>query len=120
MLSVKGLTIRYPTSTALALASAAFMLSIRAGVMKNKRKSQRLHDAWSKHVDALSGADAEARRAAIETLRSNTEARAEALRAIELVYAREEPMECWLVQAFLGQGPVIEPVALYHPDRRLV
>jgi hypothetical protein len=118
MLTVKGLTIRFPESTTLALASAAFILCGRAGVMKNKRKSQRLFSAWRKHVDALERADSEARRAAIETLRSRPEARAEALRAIELVYRNEDPIPCCIVQAFHSGGPFIEPVCLNHPEQR--
>ena len=120
MLKVKGLRIRFPKSTALALASAAFALGGRAAMKNHNQKQGRLYIESSRHVAAFEGADAEAWRAALETLRSSPEARAEALRAIELVYPNEAPFECCIVQAFHRDVPFRESVCLNHPEEKFV
>ena len=124
MLTVKGLTIRFPESTALALASAAFTLMGKAGVEENLRKRDRLHRKLREYLKPLggigvTGLQRDARRIAIETLRSDADARTEALNAIQRVYPKEEaPSSCWIVQAFVGAGPFIEPIDLNHPEHR--
>src|SRR4051812_18526526 len=99
MLAVKGMTLKYPASTALALACAAFRLM---GHAKSARTKGRYAEASRKYVEGLGGYGESGEKVrpqceAVETLRSNPAARDEARAAISRVYSKRViPRDAWV------------------------
>lgn len=120
MLIVEGLTLTYPASTALALACAAAQLAqieVEEGGYNRRLVAER-----DQYLEACGGVTGPAARdahcAALETLRSDPAARAEARAAIASVYGdRELPAICWIV--YVAGHPDcddIQHVLLRSPD----
>ena len=133
MVIVKGMTLKYPASTALALACAAHVIAGEAtdrlykpklsnDRRKDKRRASRFGATRDRYLEEFGGLFAvgegvEAQRAAIEQLRASAEARAEARAAIAKRYANEViPPWGWSVRGFGQLIPIIEPVSLDEAD----
>jgi hypothetical protein len=122
MLTIRGMTLRYPASTAMALACAAHALEIEAGERKDKRRAKRFEDTCSQYLEGFGGLfatgdDVKAQRAAIEQLRRSEDARAEARAAITKRYRREVlPPLAWVVRGFGRLLPPIVPVNIAEVD----
>lgn len=125
MLTVDGWSLKYPASTALALACAAAQLAqIEVEGHGYNRELVAERDRYLEECGGMTGPVArDAHRAAIEILRSDPAARAEARAAIASVYGdRELPGICWTV--YVAGHPDCEdiqnvylrsPDGLYHP-----
>ena len=118
MLTVKGLTLKYPASTALALACAAVKLSWEATKQKDKRKAAKYMTACYKYLEVfggsveLLGASGDAQRVAIETLCSDPMSRAEAHDAVAKHYGHLGlPPWGWIVHPLLCEFPY-QPVSV--------
>ena len=124
MVTIKGMSLKFPESTTLALACAAMRIATEGKL--SKRTSMKYREKSREYLEDLGGIGASEpevspQRAAVELLRSNLEAREEAKAAIEKVYGRRGvPRMGWIVHVLGAPRSFVAPVDLLHPEGKFV